>query len=95
MLLLQLVEPDKGKSKFCQILHNDIVDLLVKFDKAIKQLESMMSKKITEAALKKLASELPALESAMDEAFTMGKNFGYELKGAGPKGTKKKRKMPA
>ena len=95
MVLLNLVEPDKGKSKFCQILHSDIVEILNKLDKAIKQLESMMSKEVKETALKKLAAELTSLDSAMEEAFTMGKNFGYELKGAGSKGGKKKRKTPA
>ena len=86
------MEPDKAKSKFCQILHTDVIDLLTKLDKVIKQLESMMAAKgPKDSVIKKLAQELPGLDASVDEAFTMGKNFGYEVKGTRAKSGSNKR----
>ena len=91
MVLLSLTEQDKSKSKFSQMLHADVVDLISKLEAAIKKLESAMAKPLVAKDMKKLSSDLPGLDNSLDEAFAMANNFGYDLKGmVATKGKKRK-----
>ena len=89
VVLQALVEPDKAKSRFSHMLHEDTTALIVRLTQVLTLLETMVSKNVKDTAVKKLSTDITAIDSSITEVMQMGKNFGYEWDGT--KGKKRKK----
>lgn len=90
MVLHSKTEPDKGKSKFSQMLSDDVAAMLVRFDKLNKSIEGMMKREAKPKEIAKIAKDMTELDADWDDLVKMAQNFGYDV-GAKPK-TKRARK---
>jgi len=90
VVLQAQVEPDKAKSKFCQMLFDDVCSLIDKLTKVLQVLEGMVSKPAKDNVVKKLAADITGVDIAITDVMKMGSNFGYECDGTKSKSKKRK-----